>query len=59
MKVWKTAAAVALSVTVIAGYSFAQSANGQGMGTRCAQRFAALDANGDGVLTTVEFCPGS
>ncbi|MCI5222410.1 MAG: EF-hand domain-containing protein [Candidatus Electrothrix sp. AR4] len=102
MKVWKTAAVVVLSITVITSYGFAQTpngpgrggngpgmgGNGPGMGRRCLQRFAALDtdnngmitfsefeavshprgdtetiftsrdANGDGVLTKVEFCPG-
>jgi hypothetical protein len=59
MKGWKVTAAVVLSIAVCAGYSFAQRGNGpgrgMGRGMGCIERFAALDTNGDGVVTFAEF----
>ena len=52
MKALKTAIAVALTMTLCAGYSFAQ---GQGRGARCLQRFADLDTNKDGKVSYSEF----
>jgi hypothetical protein len=52
MKGWKITTVVALSIAMLAGYSFAQ---GQGRGMRCPQRFAELDTNKDGKVTLTEF----
>jgi hypothetical protein len=52
MKVLKTAIAIALTMTLFAGYSFAQ---GPGRGVRCLQRFADFDTNKDGKVTYSEF----
>ena len=52
MKALKTAIAIALMMTLFAGYSFAQ---GPGRGVRCLQRFAELDTNKDGKVTYSEF----
>jgi hypothetical protein len=52
MKGWKITTVVALSIAMLAGYSFAQ---GQGRGVRCPQRFAELDTNKDGKVTLTEF----
>ncbi|MCI5210594.1 MAG: EF-hand domain-containing protein, partial [Candidatus Electrothrix sp. ATG2] len=59
MKEWKVAAAVVLSMTVLAGYSFAQPGNGpgrgQGRGMKCIERFSALDTDKNGKVTFEEF----
>jgi hypothetical protein len=52
MKGWKVTTVVALTITMLGGYSFAQ---GQGRGMRCPQRFAELDTNDDGKVTFTEF----
>jgi hypothetical protein len=59
MKALKTAIAVALTMTLFAGYSFAQPGNGPGRGTgrgvKCLERFAALDTDKSGDVTFAEF----
>ena len=55
MKTWKFAAALTLSMAVIAGYAVAQPGNGPGRGIKCQQRFATLDTDKDGKVTFQEF----
>ena len=52
MKALQNAIALALTMTLFAGYSFAQ---GQGRSVRCLQRFADLDTNKDGKVSYSEF----
>ncbi|MCI5207899.1 MAG: EF-hand domain-containing protein [Candidatus Electrothrix sp. ATG2] len=59
MKGWKVAAAVVLSMVILAGYSFAQPGNGpgrgQGRGMKCIERFSSFDTDKDGKVTFTEF----
>jgi hypothetical protein len=59
MKTWKLAAALTLSMALIAGHAVAQPGNGpgkgQGRGMGCQQRFATFDADKDGKVSLQEF----
>lgn len=59
MKGWKVAAAVVLSVAILAGYSFAQPGNGpgrgQGRGMKCIERFSTFDTDNNREVTFSEF----
>jgi hypothetical protein len=59
MKTWTLAAALTLSMALIAGYAVAQPGNGpgkgQGRGMGCQQRFATLDSDKNGQVSLEEF----